>query len=238
MYLRKTWIFFAGSAVTCFLCFFVSCKVQKKQISQGLVEVNSQIYNPDSSKYITIGGKLKILFLDSMVIEKRLNSRNPFVFIHLPTRTFSQYNNFSDTARLIKNYTQPDSAFIEDGWNFYAKHDMKFREPFTSMTDTVIENTTYQRVRLSQVSIIEKEKHEIIAIASLRCDKKGSMFMFDNDLSEKLGCPVAKIEYLASIKYPLSSLGELNFISDTLSSHELKIFEKWKQNALSNPVVH
>src|SRR5687768_9146643 len=115
---------------------FISCKPQKELAvsNSGIILMTTKHYNIETGQYDQEGimPGFKIWYKDSSVIEeiKAVNietvngvstKKNPishYVFINLRTRMFFVYKNFTDTAKIIDQYTQPDSMEIRGtgGW--------------------------------------------------------------------------------------------------------------------------
>lgn len=73
-------------------------------------------------------------------------------------------------------------------------------------------------------------------IAYLRCDKTGTILQFHKRLSYKLGCPIVRIDFQVSPKNPTPLSYEINFLRDSLTEEEKKIFNIWKKNIKKYPV--
>lgn len=226
----------------------LSCSGQNKCTNCGLVisklkfldtinheYVSNQIYWPDH----------RIWYKDSLVIEeisgiyiKRDTSGQEqravevlhYTFIDLRSRSFYEYITFSDTAKAIKQYIQPDSLGVPGGSVFYVALDVRVTEPVQNMTDTSIDGVAYQRVKFIN------NAENVVKIGYLRCDKKGTLFQFFKAFSEKRGCPMVRFDDMPTVKYPVSASGQVEFIANSLTSEELKVFAAWERNAKLSPI--
>ena len=203
--------------------------------------VKNNLYWPDT----------KIWYKDSMVIEQipglymntdtngietRWVKTEYYTFIDLRTKSFYDYSSFSDTAGLIKKYIQADSTPVSGGWNFYAQRDWPGQLTPVSLSDTLIDNIVYKRIQVIKEPD-STQQNKKIWIGYLNCDRKNTLFMFDKSLSKTTGCPIVRFDEQPLPEFvfrPVSA--QIEFISDTLSNDELKVFNAWEKNAKNNPV--
>jgi hypothetical protein len=152
-----------------------------------------------------------------------------YLFINLRSKTFYEYANFSDTARILNKYSQPDSAELPGagGWRFYAQRPIKLAETPQKLTDTQVNHIIYQRYKLTRAEITSPRS---FLIAYLRCDMKHTMFRFYKDLSDQLGCPIVRIEILPSRENPTPTSTHLEFVANQLTPSEIGIFDAWVKN--------
>jgi hypothetical protein len=157
-----------------------------------------------------------------------------YLFMDRKSKSFYHYSSFSDTARIIDKYILPDTAVMRGvgGWPFYRNWDINITDSIKTLTDTVINKIAYRR---AQFPIISNGFLTTI-VAYQRCDRIGSVFQFDKNLGNKLGCPVTRIDYLPSSVDPTPISSEINFLRDTLTKTELKVFDAWERNARNKPV--
>jgi hypothetical protein len=205
---------------------------------------NGQIFDTINSQ-VAFSISSKIWYKDSLSIqevpqtnftedEKGHKTREDFishyVFIDPRTKSFYYYKNFSDTAKIIKKYSGTDSFFVHGGWNFYADKNIVDGGWPVPLSDTVINQVSYKRVKFKR-SFGQKEFN---SIGYFRCDKKGTLFKMDKSYSEKLGCPMVKIDNFLPGRGQLAISNEVDFLADTLSAKELKVFDAWEKNAREN----
>lgn len=240
-------------SILLYLAFLLVSCVAKQKISTSGVVVNSlKFYDPEIKEYIeqpTYWPGNRIWFKDSMVIEEisglyinrdtnghetRLVKTEYYTFIDMPSKTFYDYDVFSDTAKLIKKYIQNDSTPVFGGWNFYVAHKWPRTESPSPLSDTVINNITYKRLRLVNEIHKNNGKFDQIFIAYLCCDKKNTMFMFDKDLSKKMGCPIVRVDELSSETQSNQRSSQIEFIRNKLTSEELKVINAWGIKAKKN----
>lgn len=167
-------------------------------------------------------------------MEKRWVTLGHYLFIDLKSKSFYQFTSFSDTANLIKKYTQADSIGISGGWNFYYPYDGLTRtEPVEQMADTAVSGILYQRYK-----VVKKAKNEpdLVHVAYLRCDRKGTMFHYNKLFTAKIGCPMTRIDSYNVPAGKTSVSSEINFIRDSLTKEEERIFNAWRKYAEANPV--
>lgn len=242
----------------------VSCSAQKKCTNCGIVTGGDKFLNPGTGQYEYLenyGLDQKVWYRDSLVIErilglyieedmdgreKRYTKTLYYTFIDLRTLSFYDYTSFSDTAKIIKKFTQSDTALVPGGWNFYLPIDkIPPVQPPELLADTILEGVTYKRVKIvcdsttfyddSSGKLVERKVPQV-EVLYMRCDKKGTLFQLRKPLSEKLGCPIVRQDILPSlyVARPLSS--QIHFLSETLTPEEIKVFDAWEKNAKMNPV--
>lgn len=155
-----------------------------------------------------------------------------YTFMDLDSKSFYDYTSFSDTARLINKFPEPDSSGAP-GWSFYIQNDISSTEPPQKLSDTVIREITYKRYKFINKT---KDNGEQVHIAYSRCDKKGTLFQFDKKFSDKIGCPIVRVDLFAIPLNRYSLSKEIEFISNTLTEEEIKVFNAWERNARKYPV--
>ena len=83
---------------------------------------------------------------------------------------------------------------------------------------------------------LKSKRTDTYVIGYLRYDNKCKLFSLEKKFSSKVNCTMTRYDDFreGSLK-PFAST-ELEFLSDTLSENELKIFDAWERYARSNPV--
>jgi hypothetical protein len=232
-----------------------SCSTQRKYYSAGVVVYKILFYEPTLKKYVSVktyGPDTKVWFKDSTAIVKTMGiSINTdtnnietrkvvvmyYTYIDLRSMLFYKYASFSDTAKIIQSYTEKQSDTIIWGvnWKFYQPKNIPYTEPLQNMGDTIIENKIYKRIKVINMPFSDTDK-ATTAIAYFDCSKKNTLFQIDIALGSKVGCPILKYYTLPSNKYPSSTAGEIDFVSDKLTPEELKVFDIWEKNVKKYPV--
>ncbi|HMH23009.1 MAG TPA: hypothetical protein VK563_14580 [Puia sp.] len=206
----------------------------QEYISQPLWGPDLRIWYMDSFVIEEIKGIS--IFVDPKGIETRKLSTEFYTFIDLRSKSFYDYKTFSDTARIIKKYTQPDSVAVFGGWNFYAPHSFHITEPIGKLADTIIKNISYKRVRLVNTIESKTGPWKQITICYLLCGKK-TLVRIDNQLSAKMGCPIVRYDIQPTPQDRASLSTEIEFTANTLNPEELKVFNAWEKNMKLNPVI-
>jgi hypothetical protein len=233
-----------------FYLLFLSCGSQEVFKQEGFIQLRFRNYDSTERTYIkeafmtdrNIWYKGKIVIEEVRIIKDTdsngvLIREKPvayYLFIDRGSKSFYNYSSFSDTARILDKYTQADTAEIRGlgGWSFYKDHDMNIVDSMLFLPDTIINNIAYKR---NQVFFKASNKLRP-GIIYLRCDKKGTKFIFDKKLSEKLGCPILRIDYLPTFENPSPVSSEILFIRDSLTVAEIKVFNAWEKNIKKYPV--
>lgn len=230
----------------------VGCTATRKSRSCGVILYKSMIHD-STGKYVmpAYHKDRKLWYRDSVVIQeavaveienepgKKQRSRvyvRHYTFLDLRTRSFYEYATFTDTAKIMAKYTQPDSVNVGGGWNFYTYRDMFIEENMQSLPDTIMRGIRFKRIRSTKEETREEDGHHFwINIAYLRCDRKNSIFHIDRAFDERSDCPLTRLEWVSYGKQPWI-YDEIDYVADTLSREETRIFDAWERNAKLNPV--
>lgn len=150
------------------------------------------------------------------------------VFIDARTDDFYVYSSFSDTAQFIKKYSQPDTGRVEEGWTFFQKKKAFSYDNKQLLPDTTIEQIRYKRIMSSGYESDGNIRVKNIQIAYARYDSPNPFIRIDLLLSQELGYPIVRLDRIAENVQWIKV--EYKYISDKLTSEELKIFDTWKKN--------
>jgi hypothetical protein len=233
------------------LIFIVSCTSQNKFTKAGVIRYTAKFYDSLTQQYTseTIFPDMKVWYNKELFIEEiktvetyrdtngvttRKTPIAYYLFMDRNSKSFYHYSSFSDTARILDKYILPDTAVMRGvgGWSFYRNWDLEIAGSLKTLDDTVINKIAYRRVRLPIMS----NGFLVTITAFQRCDRIGSVFQFDKNLGNKLGCPVTRVDYLPSSEDPTPISSELNFLRDSLSKEELKVFAAWEKNIKKYPI--
>ena len=227
----------------------ISCSIPKHATHCGIVISKIKFYNPILRKYVrseTFGPDIKVWFKDSTVIVKtmgisinrdtnNIETRSVYVayytYVDLTKMVFYKYANFSDTAKIIVRYTeaQSDSVFWNVNWKFYKRNDIAHTGPIENMSDTIMNNRTYKRLKLTEKPTNDSTDFQA-TIVYFDCARKGTIFQYDKHLSEQVGCPMVAYNELPTAKFPRTLSCEIEFVTDKLTPEELKVFDAWEKN--------
>jgi len=224
----------------------ISTEQPKLADKSGQVQLKTHFYNLEGKQTFT--DILRVWYKDSMAIEEIHKTKTvtdtanlttvsyPVIlyrYIDLRSKTLYDYKNLSDTAKVINKAVLPDSLMEDYGWSFYSEKAYRVKEKPEELSDTVIKNITYKRVKFN---FPRDDPKENFLIGYYRCDNKGNLFSLEKSYSKKINCTMVKFyDFKAGESMPYASI-EVDFVSDTLSGEELKIFDAWEQNARLNPV--
>jgi hypothetical protein len=229
-------------SILCILLSFSCKEVKKENVRQGIVKYRGEFFDTTgtfSSKPVVVD-ELRVFYKDSLAIEEIIRRSyitdtankttieeriSHYIFIDIPKGKYYFYKNLSDTAKSFKSYASLDSFKTHAGWNFINADATQFKGASQSMKDTVINNVKYKRLKKA----IYFGKYPYSSIGYFRCDKIGTLFKFDTNLSDSIGCPLVKIED-SPINKGAAIRSEIIFLTDTLSKQEVKIFDAWSKN--------
>jgi hypothetical protein len=177
------------------------------------------------------------LFITSMNgVEQYKVKTDHYVYIDLRKRVYYDYTSFSDTARLIRKYTKPDSTYLDGCWNFLGNIKFLPETAFNNLPDTMIDGIPHNAYRWNVKDSASEGLVDITVTAFTRCDKKSSMFSLEKMFSKKTGCPVVGWTFITQSAAIPGTLGWLKFNRNTLTPEELKVFAAWEKAAQANPV--
>lgn len=230
------------------ICLF-SCVSYKKITSEGQIIHKHRMYDTKNNETLIKYEEkdLRIWFKDSTVIyeinklyvntdsdnkETWYYKTDRYTYLDLKTMIFYDYLNFSDTAKLVRSYMLPTSKFV--GWNFYTNHSLV---PLTNilmpLSDTLIKHVDYKRLQ-GENKYKNDSGEEITSIFTyyMRCDKKAALFHIDKDFDDKINeCPAVRFDYLITGKNQNTISSAFDYVADTLTIDEKKIFKQWGENA-------
>jgi len=231
--------------------FIVSCTSQNKFTKAGVIHVTTKFYDKLTQQYTieTIFPDMKLWYNKELFIEEiktvetyrdtngvatRKTPVAYYLFIDRNSKSFYHYSSFSDTARIIDKYILPDTAMIKGmgGWAFYRGSGISVAGTLETLTDTIIEKIVYKRTQVPVIS----NGFQVTIIAYQRCDRIGSVLQLDENLGKKLRCPVTRMDYLPSSVDPMPISSEINYLRDSLTKEEIRIFDAWEKNMKRHPV--
>ncbi len=196
-----------------------------------------------------------IWYLDSLIIEETFYTKfymndttfektwsqlpYEYTFIDLPNKNFYVFSSFSDTAILIRKYTQPDSVkgSIANFWGLPSF----FKDQATELIgDTIINGINYKMFRkIEYLKDTINHAGELVPsynIAYLDCwTNKHRFFTCDKKFSDQQGCPVKRTDRYG-IGEGFRFVTEILNQSDTLTAQEQKIFKAWAKYAKDHPI--
>ena len=231
-------------------CLVVPRDLQVERSSQGLAEFVIKIYDstptniakPIETMVVNIWYKDSVAIEENSMMRFKSDSRNGtrrwieilnYRFNDLRDSVIYVYRNFSDTARLISKYAFDDTSIKKvGGWGFNQIRKMNYAGDPQPLSDTTIEEINYKRLRV----YTERDNVRYKATEYFRCDKRNSIFTFDPYLSKKVGCPCVKFINQMPDDSHGALVTEVNFLRDSLTTEELRVFNSWEQYAKENPL--
>lgn len=223
----------------------LSCSAKPQNINSGIVRLKTVFYDSKGAPSFT--DYKEVWYRNSLTIEevKRANfvtidsqttmtfSTLLFRFIDLQENAFYDYNHFSDTALPFNKKHLPDSMMTDFGWSYYSHKVRRIQGVPQELSDTVIGLVSYKRIRFNffgdSLAIVYK-------IGYYRCDGKGRMFSLEKKYSEKINCTMTKFDDFYFGSFSPFATTEIEFLSDSLTKEEHKVFDAWEQNEKKYPV--
>ncbi|MET0395138.1 MAG: hypothetical protein ABW019_18470 [Chitinophagaceae bacterium] len=213
--------------------------------AQGRVFLTTHFYDAQGNPTYT--DVLKIWYRDSSVVQEINNiatttaagiTRTEYIlmlyrYIDLRNKVLYDYKSFSDTSAITHKAILPDSMMQDYGWSFYSDKILRIKGVPEPLSDTVISNIEYKRLKFS---FEWQDPKKNFLIGYLRCDGKGNQFSLEKSYSRQMNCTMVKFfDFMVGMRKPYGSQ-EVDFISDTLTAEESKVFDAWERNARQNPV--
>ena len=233
-------------AIFIFFECFLACASKTQKENSGIVQLKSVFYASDGMPSFT--DLKKLWYKDSLTIEQvnltsfvtdtaNVTTVNYsvllFRFIDLRNRRLYDYRSFSDTALAFNTTTLPDSMMKDHGWSYYSNKVRQIQGTPDNLNDTIINNVNYKRVKFNFLGDNLQKGYKI---GYYRCDEKGRLFSLEKTYSKKLNCAMIRFDdFQFNQPSPFASL-EIEFLSDTLTVKELKVFEAWERNAKKSTV--
>lgn len=212
---------------------------------QGIIHHSLHLYDRNGKP--TFMDLSKVWYKDSSVIQeihrthehdsggvvRRWYTIMHYRYIDLRTRAIYDYKTFSDTARMFHKAALPDTMMRDYGWSFYSETMLNAKGIPESLSDTTIGDVIYKRIKFHFDWDDPQKKFKI---GYLKCDDRGNMFSLEKAYCRKVNCTMVKsFDYFYGNAKPFA-FKEVNFVSDTLTNEELKVFEAWDKNTLLNPI--
>jgi|GEM_PF-3246179 len=141
-----------------------------------------------------------------------------YSYINPDTETYCSFPQMSLGLKDIKYFSEIDSVLKDGALDLYSDQPFEY-EKIVRMRDTLENGVEYQRYRV--LKTINNINVEIESY--LRCDKKGTIVTFLKSISDSLKCPIVKTNVYENGQ--LASVGEFEYLSNTLSSDEIRIFD-------------
>jgi hypothetical protein len=228
-----------GYKVFCYLSliFFVECNSKARK--EGVVMVNTSFIGTGEKSALLspfeIGFKIMykgnlsiqevpvINFYEDSSGEKSVIKIKHYSYLDPDKNLCLNYKTFSDTAKVWKYYPDIDSVKVDGGWNFLSDKKIEY-DSATSLADTIIGGVTYGRTRLYD----RRNGNNIYFNLYTNCARKNELVKIFKVISDSLGCPVVREE--TYIKGKIFIIRQLEFVSDQLSSEELRVFKAWERN--------
>lgn len=152
-------------------------------------------------------------------------------FVDMRKKWAYEFRSLSDTAEIVQKWNKVDSITLTGGWNFFRKAFIQL-DNLQTIGDTSINGIKFLRCRYVQSIDTRKVPGE----ALFRCDKKGTIFLLDVGVSNKVGCPLVKgTSFTPDGKMPTQSV-EIQFLSNQFPDSVRRVFTAWKRNEMQHPV--
>ena len=214
------------------------------QAFTGVVEFSIKLVNPKApvNSRPVWSVPVKIWYRDSLAIEEvatlqsftdsKNNTKTTIAvknyrFVDLKKRLIYVYDNFSDTATMLKRYSFTDTTVeTVGGWQFNTKKDSDYVGEPEKIADTTIDGQIYKRLKLTR----RLTGVDFYSTLFFNCNARRSPFLFYPALSKQIGCPAVK--FLS--EYPnhgkLSTIEEIKFLRSEFTPVELRVFQSWAKN--------
>lgn len=226
-------IVFAGFCVLLF-----GCSTSNKHVFSGVVETNVMFYSHQFDSAFII--KSKIWYKDSATIQEIVKTEYntdtnniqtkkqyilKYLYIDRNKKIFREYEHFSDTSKLLRQYTQTDSDYVPGGYRYYNVPYIDYIDTPVILKDTNIQSVTYRRIKYKRMN----GKYLYYSICYFRDDKPESTFKIFNTEME-IWRMVKIFDYYLPDSTRLGYSMEINFLKNGLSKKEESLFKAWEKN--------
>lgn len=238
-----------------FFAFFLSCKTTKSSYDSWVALYRNRIWD-DRKGFVLpeYERDTRSLCYDSLIIveRQRLNIHRHngkqtswnvdvigYTFIDLRTKSFYEYDTFSDTATIKDSYIQPASGRVKGGWNFFdaPKKAVKIN---IALPDTVLNGVLVERIKNIYYTDLSETEASGERIIYLACKSPAPFFFLEKIEGEKSKCPIIRRDILSCVpssncSKTIKGFEEIEVFKSTLSFAEMKVFKAWKKNSLLYP---
>lgn len=218
------------------------CQTNGQGQSKGQALITSYYYSQESGKVVdsvyfriwwdgnqSIQQVPLILFEeDSAGNRKDTVLIDHYSFLDSKKNVCYNYKQFSDTAKILKAYSNIDSVDIGGGWNYLTKQRLRFDKAFRQ-GDTIINGENLQRLSAHR----SEGKNHIDFFMYMNCDMELGNVRLYKHLSDSIGCTIVRNDTYVNDKIYTSK--QLLFVSDKLTADEIKVFEAWSKNVNQTP---
>ncbi len=160
-----------------------------------------------------------------------------YQFADLKTNTEIHFKTFTDTATPIEVIKIKPALEDKTLWIYYGYGPPV--DPYSSaivLSDTIINDTNLKRVRTYSIFKSEHKLDTAFTIHYAKCDVTNNRFQCDKRLSQKFanGCPIQMQDFFGT-QSPTRLQLKYDFIRDTLTLQEHKVFNAWEKYAKEHP---
>lgn len=163
-----------------------------------------------------------------------------YVLVDTKNQQYYEFSSFSDTAKIIRTYRNPDtvSGIHSTALRYYHKDTTFNVDKAIPLKDTLINNISFKRFML--YDSVEKNDYQQtlqIKIVYLDCRRKGR-FPFSsqsNYYQKQKGCPIVRKDI---IKPEVGGYFYYEYVllNNSLTLHENKVFDAWEKYAKDHPL--
>lgn len=154
-------------------------------------------------------------------------------YTDLRTATRYEFKSFSDTATLIRKFKHHDTIRIYGGWGLYKKkRDLVGDGRIEYRPDTTINGRQYRHAMIFR----RRDSINYVYDMWILPYKKVTRFSLDYGTYVKTGQPVVGYHIYPQGNRGLKAVYEIEFIADTLSEVDEKVFATWEKYAREHPV--
>jgi hypothetical protein len=145
-----------------------------------------------------------------------------YLFINSLSHEYFYYRNFSDTSKLAKHFKGGDPIEKYGGWDLYSTKKFDY-DSSKKLVDTVIDGTNYSRYRFCKI----RNGKTIDFILYATCEIKDLPVQYFKPFRKEISCPIIRQD--TYFEGRLTGINRLQYVSDTLTSEEKKVFQSWQK---------
>ncbi|MEI9944970.1 MAG: hypothetical protein WDN26_12235 [Chitinophagaceae bacterium] len=145
-----------------------------------------------------------------------------YLFIDTDLRQYFYYGNFSDSSKAIIHFKGKNQFAKYGGWDLYSNKEFEY-DSRLKLTDTTINEIVFNRNKFHRGNNNASNDFILYTV----CEKENIPIRYMKSLSEKLGCPVTRMDTYYEGR--LVAIDQFQYVSDTLTNEEIRIFSAWKK---------
>lgn len=228
------------------LIFSLIACIPNKKISQGSVLAVTLLRNPANNEFVSTESYFpdtRFLFYGDYAVEEvkgilikedsnghetRWLSQEPYIFTNRKKHSYYRFSGFSDTARILYQFTDADTIMFGVPWPFETKQYAVEIDKLETMADTLMSTVVYKRVRTKRKYLAGTDTAFENVTLYLQCSKLQPLLIWNQQIVDKYGCFLVRVdgEYMRM---------EIVTESRQLTPAQVKVIRAWIKKTKKYP---